>query len=117
MLSDGKGSLKEIFCMSAYSMMPLMAYSVIFTVGSHIIPATNTNTFGMIHTILLIYGALLLLIGMTVIHEYSFFKAIGMAIVTVLCMALAVFVLCSVILLAQQFVVFILGVANEIRLR
>jgi hypothetical protein len=117
MLNDGKGSFKEIFCMSAYSMMPLMAYSIIFTVGSHMIPATNTNTFGMIHTILLIYGALLLLIGMTVIHEYSFFKAIGMAIITVLCMALAVFVLCSVILLAQQFIMFLAGIVNEIRLR
>ena len=117
MLNDGKGSLKEIFCMSAYSMMPLMVYSVIFTVGSHIIPATSTNTFGMIHTILLIYGALLLLIGMTVIHEYSFFKAIGMAIITVLCMALAVFVLCSVVLLAQQFIVFLVSIVNEIRLR
>ena len=103
--------------MSAYSMMPLMAYSVIFTVGSHMIPATNTNTFGMIHTILLIYGALLLLIGMTVIHEYSFFKAMGMAIITVLCMALAVFVLCAVVLLSQQFIVFIVGIFEELRVR
>ena len=64
-----------------------------------------------------IYTVLLLLIGMTVIHEYSFFKAMGMAIVTVLCMVLAAFVLCSVVLLSQQFIVFIAGVVNEIRLR
>lgn len=117
MLSDGKGSFKEVFAMSAYSMTPMIAYSVIFTVGSHLIPATNTDTFGMISTILAIYTVLLLLIGMTVIHEYSFFKALGMAIVTVLCMALAAFVLCSVVLLAQQFIVFLVGVFNEIRLR
>ena len=117
MLNDGKGSLKEIFCMSAYSMAPLIVYSLIFTVGSHLIPASNTNTFGMISTILMIYAALLLLIGMTVIHEYSFFKSMGMAIVTLLCMALAAFVLCSVVLLAQQFVVFIAGIVNEIRVR
>ena len=117
MLNDGKGSFKEVFCMSAYSMMPMIAYSVIFTVGSHLIPATNTDTFGMIGTILTIYMALLLLIGMTVIHEYTFFKSIGMAIVTVLCMALAVFVLCSVVLLSQQFIVFIGGIINELRVR
>ena len=117
MLNDGKGSFKEVFAMSAYSMAPLIIYSVIFTVGSHIIPATSTNTFGLIHTICLIYMALLLLIGMTVIHEYSFFKAMGMAVVTVLCMALATFVLCAVVLLTQQFVVFIVGIVNEIRLR
>ncbi len=117
MLNDGKGSLKEVFAMSAYSMTPMILYSVIFTVGSHIIPATNTNTFGLISTIMTIYMVLLLLIGMTVIHEYSFFKAMGMAIVTVLCMALAAFVLCSVVLLSQQFIVFIVGIVNEIRLR
>ena len=103
--------------MSAYSMTPMIAYSLIFIVGSHLIPASNTNTFGMISTILMIYTALLLLIGMTVIHEYSFFKSMGMAIVTILCMALAAFVLCSVVLLAQQFIVFIAGIVNEIRVR
>lgn len=117
MLNDGKGSFKEIFCMSAYSMMPMIAYSLIFIVGSHLIPATNTDTFGMIGTILTIYMALLLLIGMTVIHEYTFFKSMGMAIVTVLCMALAVFVICAVVLLSQQFILFIGSIINELQVR
>ena len=117
MLNDGKGSFKEVFAMSAYSMAPMILYSVIFTVGSHIIPATSTNTFGMISTIMAIYTVLLLLIGMTVIHEYSFFKAMTMAIVTVLCMLLAAFVLCAVVLLSQQFIVFIVGIVNELRVR
>ena len=117
MLNDGKGSLKEVFAMSAYSMAPLILYSVIFTAGSHIIPASSTNSFGIISTILTIYMVLLLLIGMTVIHEYSFFKAMGMAVLTVLCMALAAFVICSVVLLSQQFIVFIASIFNEARLR
>lgn len=117
MLNDGKGSFKEVFSMSAYSMAPMIAYSVIFTVGSHFIPATNTDSFGMISTILAIYTVLLLLIGMTVIHEYTFFKSLGMAIVTVLCMALAIFVLCSVVLLSQQFIMFIVSIFEELRVR
>lgn len=117
MLNDGKGSFMEVFCMSAYSMMPMIAYSVIFTVGSHVIPATSTDSFAIIGTILSIYTVLLLLIGMTVVHEYTFFKSIGMAIVTVLCMALAVFVLCSVVLLSQQFIMFIVSIVQELRVR
>ena len=103
--------------MSAYSMAPMIAYSVIFTVGSHLIPATSTDSFAMIGTILSIYTVLLLLIGMTVVHEYTFFKSMGMAIVTVLCMALAVFVLCSVVLLSQQFITFIISIVQELRVR
>ena len=117
MLNDGKGSFMEVFCMSAYSMAPMIAYSVIFTVGSHLIPATSTDSFAMIGTILSIYTVLLLLIGMTVVHEYTFFKSMGMAIVTVICMALAIFVLCSVVLLSQQFITFIISIVQELRVR
>ena len=117
MLFEGKGSFKEVFCMSAYSMMPMIVYSLIFIVGSHFIPATATDTFGIISTVLLLYTFLLLLIGMTIIHEYTFFKALGMAILTVLGMALVVFVLCAVVLLSQQFIVFIVGIFEELRVR
>ena len=117
MLNDGKGSFKEVFCMSAYSMMPMIAYSLIFIVGSHFVPATGTGDFAIINTLLTLYMVLLLLIGMTVVHEYTFFKSMGMAIVTVLCMALAIFVLCSVVLLSQQFIMFIVSIVNELRVR
>ena len=117
MLFEGKGSFKEVFCMSAYSMMPMIVYSVIFIVGSHFLPASNTDTFGMLSTLLLLYTFLLLLVGMTVIHEYTFFKSIGMAILTVLGMALSVFVICAVVLLSQQFIVFLAGIVGEIKVR
>ena len=117
MLNDGKGSFMEVFCMSAYSMMPMIAYSLIFTVGSHVIPATSTDSFAIIGTILSIYTVLLLLIGMTVVHEYTFFKSMGMALLTVVCMALAIFVLCSVVLLSQQFIMFIVSIVQELQVR
>ncbi len=116
-LNEGKGSLKEVFCMSAYSMTPMIVYSVIFTVASHLIPATDTSTFTIISVIMAIYTVLLLLIGMTVVHEYSFFKAMGMAVLSVLCMLLAAFVIFSVVLLSQQFIFFIIGVFDELMLR
>ncbi len=116
-LNEGKGSLKDIFCMSAYSMAPMIIYSVIFTAASHLIPATDTSTFTIISAIMAIYTVLLLLIGMTVVHEYTFFKAMGMAVLCVACMLLAAFVIFSVVLLSQQFIFFIVGVVDELMLR
>ena len=116
-LNEGKGSLKEVFTMSCYSMAPLIVYSVIYTVASHLIPASNTSTFGLLSTIMFIYTALLLLLGMTVVHEYSFFKAMGMAVLVILCMLLAAFVIFSVVLLSQQFINFFVDIFNEIMLR
>ena len=116
-LSEGKGTLKEVFVMSCYSMAPLIVYSVIYTVASHLIPATSTSTFGLLSTIMFIYTALLLLLGMTVVHEYTFFKALGMTVLVVLCMVLAAFVIFSVVLLSQQFINFFVDLVNEIMLR
>lgn len=116
-LNEGKGSLSEVFTMSCYSMAPLIVYSVIYTVASHLIPASNTSTFGLLSTIMFIYTALLLLLGMTVVHEYSFFKAMGMAVLVILCMLLAAFVIFSVVLLSQQFINFFVDIFNEIMLR
>ena len=116
-LNEGKGSLSEVFTMSCYSMAPLIVYSVIYTVASHLIPATSTSTFGLLSTIMFIYTALLLLLGMTVVHEYSFFKAMGMAVLVILCMLLAAFVIFSVVLLSQQFINFFVDIFNEIMLR
>ena len=116
-LSEGKGTLKEVFTMSCYSMTPLIVYSVFYTVASHLIPASSTSTFGLIGTIAFIYTALLLLLGMTVVHEYTFFKAMRMAVMTILCMLLAAFVIFSVVLLSQQFLNFIVSLIEEITLR
>ena len=116
-LNDGKGSLKEVFTMSAYCMTPMIVYSVVFIVASHLIPASSTSTFGVLSTIVAIYTVLLLLLGMTVVHEYSFFKAMGMSLLTVVCMLLAAFVIFSVTLLTQQFLTFFVSIYNEIKLR
>ena len=116
-LNEGKGSLKEVFTMSAYSMAPLIVYSVIYTVASHVIPSTGESAFTILSTIMFIYTALLLLLGMTVVHEYTFFKAMGMAVLVILCMLLAAFVIFSVVLLSQQFITFIVNIIDEIALR
>lgn len=117
MLNEGKGSLKEIFTMSCYSLTPMILFSVIFLVGSHTIAASETSTFGLIGTIMFIYTALLLLIGMTVVHEYTFFKSMKMAIMTILGMLLTAFVIFSVVLLTQQFITFFVNIFDEIALR
>ena len=116
-LNDGKGSLKEVFIMSSYSMAPMIVYAVVFTVITHVIPSTGTSTFSLLSTIVAIYMVLLMLIGMTVIHEYSFFKAMGMAVLSVLGMVLVAFVIFSVILLAQQFIMFGVALVEEALLR
>lgn len=103
--------------MSCYSMTPLIVYSVFYTVASHLIPASSTSTFGLIGTIAFIYTALLLLLGMTVVHEYTFFKAMRMAVMVILCMLLAAFVIFSVVLLSQQFLNFFVSLIEEITLR
>ena len=68
-LNDGKGTLKEIYTVSAYCMMPMILYSLVFLIISHTIAASSTASFTLLSTIVMLYTAVMLLIGMMVIHE------------------------------------------------
>ena len=64
-----------------------------------------------------IYTVMLLLIATTVIHDFSFFKSVGIAFATVIGMCIVAFILFIMLSLGQNTVTFVMSVINEILLR
>ena len=58
-----------------------------------------------------------LLLSITTIHDFSFFKALGMTLLILLGMAVAIFVIFVMLTLGQNLIAFLLSVAQEIRMR
>lgn len=116
-LFEGKGKMRDIYCVSCYCLIPLIAYNLIYLVFSNVLIPSATSPFELIHSICYLYTAILLLLMITVIHEFSFFKAIATALVTVLGMAIVAFVLFSMLTLWQDMLSFIIGLFNEVTLR
>ncbi|HBT64891.1 MAG TPA: hypothetical protein DEB10_09565 [Ruminococcaceae bacterium] len=65
------------------------------------------------YTICNLWFILLILFGVTIVHEYSFFKAIKTSIISLLLMALGIFVIIMVLILFQDFYGFIITLINE----
>lgn len=113
-LLEGKGKLGEVFCVTTYSIMPLIFYNIIFLVLSNILPLSVDVFLNGLNIVSLIYAAFLFIIGMITIHEYSFKKFILTSILTVLGMILVVFIGFVMAILLQQFFNFFVTVYAEL---
>lgn len=117
MLGEGKGTLREVYCTACYCLIPKIIYYVLYLIFSHTVIATTNTAFGILSTVCTGLMIILLLLSMTVVQEYTFFKAMGMAVVTVLGMAVGAFVIFVVLTLGQDFIGFIVGIIKEVILR
>ena len=116
-LFEGKGKLKEIYCASCYCLVPMIIHSVAYIILSYVIVPSNNGGMSLMTTVFQAIFIIWLLLSITVVHDFSFFKAIGMAIVIILGMIVAVFVLFSVLTLSQDLISFVIGLFKEILLR
>ena len=113
-LLEGKGKLSEVFCVTTYSIMPLIFYNIIFLVLSNILPLSVGVFLNGLNIVSLIYAAFLFIIGMITVHEYSFKKFILTSVLTVLGMILVVFIIFVMAILLQQFFNFFVTVYAEL---
>lgn len=116
-LFNGRGTMKEIYCATCYCLAPMIIYKFIYVILSHLIIAASNSgfeTFGMIFEI---YTIILILISITVVHDFTFFKAIGIAIITVIGMCIIAFIIFIMLSLGQNTLSFVVGIINEISLR
>ena len=113
-LLEGKGKLKEITIITCYSLQPLILTGVIHILLSNVLLPVEGSFLGILGTIGTIYFGIMLVIGMLKVHDYSMGKFIWTSVLTVLGMAIIVFLIIMLIILVQQFGAFILTLITEI---
>lgn len=115
-LFEGKGRLKEIFIVTAYSLIPLLIGYLFFIVASHVLPS-GTGFAQSIVTISMIVTAILLFIGLIVIHEFSAWKVLAIVAATIVGIIVVIFILFMIFIFIQNLFVFIIGLFGEAALR
>lgn len=113
-LLGGKGKLKEIMIVTCYSLLPLILEGVIYIILSNVLLPAEASFLGILTTIATIYFGIMLVIGMLKIHDFSMGKFIWTTILTVLGMAIIIFLLIMLIILVQQFGAFLITLITEI---
>ncbi len=112
-LFSGKGTMKEIYCASCYSLAPMIIYYLCFTALSYVIIPSSNSVLALFQTIAYLVTAILLLLSISIIHEFSFFKSIGIALAVILAMVIVAFVLFVILTLWQDLITFVLQIIDE----
>lgn len=112
-LFSGKGSLSEVFIASSYALLPVILYTFVRFVLSHILPLSGMALLDGVYVAVLLYTFFLLAVAMMTVHEYGFFRFLLTGLVTVFGMIMVVFLLFMIVILIQQFWNFIYALFME----
>lgn len=113
-LMSGKCKLKEVFIVSSYAMLPQVFNGIFYLIASNILVFEEATAMTVVSAITLILSGIVLCIGCMISCEYSFFKFVGVAIISVLAMSLVVFVIFMILTLDQQLITFIQSIFKEV---
>ena len=113
-LQEGKGRLREVFIVTSYSVLPLILYNIVSIPLTYVVADAGSALISGLHLLALILCGVLLSVGLMKIHDYSFFKLLVTALISVLLIILIIFVVFMVGMLLAQFFGFFVEAATEL---
>ena len=116
-LQEGKGKMREIFIVISYSLIPLIISNIVYTIASNVILSSEAAFLSIFVTVMQLFTAFMLIVGTIIIHDYSFGRFVGTAIMSILGILIIVFLGIVIVILVQQIIVFIGTVYREFMYR
>lgn len=116
-LMDGEGKMKDIIIFTGYAFIPLWLIQFPLIAMSHMITTEEGTFYYVLSTISYLWAGVLLFIGMMVTHQYSVKKTILTTVLTILGMAILLFIGLLFFSVIQQIVNFAVTIYKEIRFR
>lgn len=113
-LMHGQGKMKEIFIVVCYSFQPMIIANVIYLVLTNIMLPSEIAFLDLFMTVMTLYTAFLLCMGLMRICDYEFGRLIGVGVLSVAGIVIVLFVGIIVFLLLQLLWGFITTIYSEI---
>lgn len=116
-LMDGEGSIKDILCVTGYALPPIIVSNLVYTVASWVLTSNEANYMGLISAIGLLWTILLVFFGMLTVQQYTLGKSVLTALLTIVGMAIILFLGVMLFYLIQQVYMFLINCVTELQLR
>lgn len=116
-LFDGKGRLKDIYMASCYGMAPYPLIQIPLMIFSNMVTTNEASFHSVVSAISLVYCALLIISGMSQIHDYSMSKNILFTIFTLFAMLVIVFILMLFFSMITQGIAYFVSIGKELLFR
>lgn len=116
-LMGGEGRMRDIFIAVGYAFAPMIPAMLLGTAFSYIIVLDEAAFYGMIIGIGIAYAAMMLLIGIMQIHNYTLMKTLQTLFLTFIAVLIIIFVGLLLADLVGQVINFVKSVYTEIVFR
>jgi hypothetical protein len=116
-LLEGKGTYREIFIVTGYSLFPIVIIGFPAVFISNYLTLDEIGLYSLAMSAAYFLTGVMLFMGILNIHEYGLLKTIFTFILTVVAMAFMAFLGLLFFDLIQQFLSFVKSVYQELRLR
>ena len=113
-LLGGTGKIKEIAIVTCYSLPPVIFGQILFLIFSNVLLPEDFAFLAILQTVMLIFTFILLAIGMMKIHDYTMGEFLKTSLLTVLGIAIMVFLMILIVILVQQLFGFVLTLVSEL---
>ncbi|MHB8130267.1 MAG: Yip1 family protein [Mobilitalea sp.] len=116
-LMEGEGRFKDIITVIGYSMLPMVLTYIPATIISWFVASDEEGIYFLLTGISVLFFLILLLVGIMIIHNFSFGKTIVTLVLTFISLLLIIFVILLVISLMNQVILFLQSAYTELILR
>ena len=114
---DGEGSLKDIFITTAYALTPVVLINIPMLLLSNVMILEETVFYTVLDALSVLWAALLILIGIMTVHQFTMPKTIATIAVAVVGMIIILFLILLFVSIIQQIVSFVDLLWTEITMR
>ncbi|MBE6890483.1 MAG: YIP1 family protein [Ruminococcaceae bacterium] len=116
-LMDGDGSLKDIFCATAFATLPMTICNFLLVPISNFVTLEEEGIYLFIVGFSYVWCYGMVFLGMLVTHQYSVSKAIATAVLSIVGMLVIIFIAVLIFYLCQQVFGFVSSLYTEISFR
>ncbi len=116
-LMDGNGKMKEIASVTAYALIPYIISILVNTVLSNFLTLDEGMILSIVSIIGMVWTGMLLIVGLSQIHQYYIGKTVLTTIFSVFAMIIIAVLAFLLFSLVQQVLYFITSIVEELRLR
>lgn len=113
----GECSFTELLTGCSYCLVPLIITTPIFGLLSRILTAEEAGIYTGLQTLVMIWVGILLFLTLKKLNDYSFFKTVGVALLSILAMAIIWAVLILIFALISQLVYYLRDFLQEAQLK
>jgi len=116
-LMDGEGTFRQLYIMTAYAVVPLMASQLLAWGMSHVLALPEGAVITVIGMLGIVLTLLLIFVGTTVTHQYSAGKNLISLLLTLVAIAAILFLLMIGIEMTDWVITFVKTLGKEVILR